>query len=516
MKSLARLLVMGVALLAVALLVARAEAQDWSQWRGDHRDATAAAFSAPAAWPTELTKKWEVAIGDGVATPSLVGDRLYVFSRQEGNEIAQCLDAATGKEIWKDSYASEGTTGGAAGFQGPRSSPTVADGKVVTLGVRGILSCLDAATGKVLWRKDDFAGEWPMFYTSSSPIVVDGLCIAELGGDDSKGAIVAYDLKTGDEKWRAADLSPSYGSPMLMEVDGTKVVIAPTANNLVGIDAADGKLVWKILYTQDRNTSATPIVDGQTLLLAGPGSGMSAIALTREGGELKEEQLWTNTDNSMRFSTPVLKNGVIFGLSNNSTLFSIKTDTHETAWSAPLGGATPPAGGPMGPGRRGGTIPRVPGGFGTPGGPTGPGGEARPNDRADGAPRRDAAVRLVAVTDGLLAQATETPAAEGQGTEGAAKPQAAEERPRGDRNRQGGGRRGRGGRGGYGSIVAAGSVLLVLTPASELVVFEPSAAEFKELARYKVAATPTYAYPIASGKRIFTKDQDNVTLWTVE
>jgi outer membrane protein assembly factor BamB len=512
MKSLAKGLVLGVALLAVALQVAaRADAQDWSQWRGDNRDAKAAAFSAPAAWPTELTKKWEVAIGDGVATPSLVGDRLYTFSRQDGNEIARCLDAATGKEIWKDAYASEGTTGGAGGFQGPRSSPTVVDGKVVTFGVRGILSCLDAATGKVLWRKDDFAGEWPMFYTSSSPIVVDGLCIAELGGDDNQGAIVAYDLATGAEKWRAADLSPSYGSPMLMEVDGTKVIIAPTADNLVGIDAADGKLVWKILYTQDRNTSATPIVDGQTLILAGPGSGMSAIALTRDGEELKEEQLWTNTDNSMRFSTPVLKNGVIFGLSNNSTLFSIKTDTHKTAWSTPLGGATPPGGGPLGPGGGRDRGNR-------------PGDDARPDDRADAAPRRDARVQLVAATEGQLAQATEGPGTEGQGTEGqggdgAAKPQAAEGRPRGDRDRPGGGRRGRGGRGGrggYGSVVDAGSVLLVLTPASELVVFEPSTSEFKELARYKVAATPTYAYPVASGKRIFTKDQDNVTLWTVE
>ena len=75
---------------------------------------------------------------------------------------------------------------------------------------------------------------------------------------------------------------------------------------------------------------------------------------------------------------------------------------------------------------------------------------------------------------------------------------------------------GRGGGGGYGSIVDAGSVLMVTTPASELVVYEPSATEFKELARYKVAATPMYAYPVASGKRIFTKDQDNVVLWTVE
>jgi outer membrane protein assembly factor BamB len=464
--------VVGVA----ALVAGRAGGQNWSQWRGDNRDGKASEFRAPATWPKQLTKKWEVSIGDGVATPSLVGDRLYVFSRQEGNEIARCLDAAAGEEIWQESYASEGTTGGAGRFQGPRSSPTVVDGKVVTLGVRGILSCLDAATGKVLWRKNDFPGQWPRFFTASSPTVVDGLCIAQLGGDDGNGAIVAYDLATGEEQWRAPDLSPSYASPMCVDVDGTKVIIAATENDLVGVDAADGRQLWKIQFTQGRYNAATPIVDGQTLVLAGPGSGMSAITLTKDGSELAEEQLWTNTDNSVQFSSPVLKGGLVFGLSNNNTLFCINAETHATAWSAPLGGAEPPppAFGPFGPG---------------------PGRQDRP--RGDGPP-----------ADGRLAQST---------PDGQLSPEQGEQRDerRGWRGFGGRGRGGRG-RGGYGSIVDAGSVLLALTPASELVVYEPSATEFKELARYKLSDTPTYAYPVASGKRIFAKDQDAVALWVVE
>ncbi len=128
---------------------------------------------------------------------------------------------------------------------------------------------------------------------------------------------------------------------------------------------------------------------------------------------------------------------------------------------------------------------------------------------------------------GLLAQATEQPAAAGQGGT-SAQPQGDDQRRggqmRGDGQRRGaggpGGRRrgggGGGGGGGYGSIVDAGSVLVALTPAMELVVFEPSATEFKELARYKVAESATYAYPVLSGKRIFTKDEDHVALWTVE
>src|SRR5205823_2411392 len=126
--------------------------------------------------------------GDGVATPALVGDKLFVFARQGGNEVIRCLDAATGKEEWQDKYEAKPATGPAGGFPGPRSSPTVVDGKVVTLGVSSALSCYEVASGKKLWRKDDFAGKLPMFFTSSSPIIVDGLCIAQLGGENG-GAI---------------------------------------------------------------------------------------------------------------------------------------------------------------------------------------------------------------------------------------------------------------------------------------------------------------------------------------
>ena len=161
-------------------------AQDWPQWRGPNRDAKAAEFNAPKTWPKELTQRWKVTVGGGDATPALVGDKLYVFTREGGDEVIRCLDAATGKELWQDKYEAQPATAPAGGpHAGPRSSPTVADGKVVTLGVRGTVSCLDAASGKKLWRKDDFQGFWPMFFTSSSPIVVDGLCIVQVGGKEN-------------------------------------------------------------------------------------------------------------------------------------------------------------------------------------------------------------------------------------------------------------------------------------------------------------------------------------------
>ena len=147
---------------------------------GPNRDAKAVGFKAPDAWPKELTQKWKITVGDGVATPALVGDRLYVFTRQDANEIIRCLDAATGNEIWSDKYEAKSADGFARDFPGPRASPTMSDGKLITLGVRGTLSCYDAASGKKLWRKDDL-NAWPQFYTSSSPMILDGLCIAQLG-----------------------------------------------------------------------------------------------------------------------------------------------------------------------------------------------------------------------------------------------------------------------------------------------------------------------------------------------
>src|SRR5204863_1982407 len=98
-------------------------AQDWPQWRGSNREARATAFTAPASWPKQLTQKWKITVGEGDATPALVDGRLYVFARQEGNEITRCLDTADGKEIWQEKYEVLGATGPASGHSGPRSSP---------------------------------------------------------------------------------------------------------------------------------------------------------------------------------------------------------------------------------------------------------------------------------------------------------------------------------------------------------------------------------------------------------
>ena len=109
----------GMMVSCVVLLGAMRLRQDWPQWRGPNRDAKATGFEAPKTWPKELTQKWKVKVGDGVATPALVGDKVYVFSREGEDEIIRCLDAEAGKELWQNKYPAQGATGPAVAFPGP-------------------------------------------------------------------------------------------------------------------------------------------------------------------------------------------------------------------------------------------------------------------------------------------------------------------------------------------------------------------------------------------------------------
>ena len=312
-----------------------ATAQDWNQWRGANRDGKVAGFTAPDPWPTELTQKWKVTVGAGDATPALVGDRLYVFARQGDDEVVLCLNAADGKEVWRNAYAAE-AVGGPSSRQhaGPRSSPAVAEGKVVTLGVGGVLSCLNVADGKLLWRKDEFPKRWPQFYTASSPMIVDGMVIAQLGGKGT-GGLMAFDAASGDVKWKWGGEAPEYASPVLMTVDGTKQVVTLTEKSVVSVALADGKLLWQVAFAPGRRAynAATPIVDGQTVIVTGKGRGTRAFKVEKQGDGFAVKDSWSNDALAVQFNTPVLKDGKLYGLSDGGNLFCIDASTGKTVWT---------------------------------------------------------------------------------------------------------------------------------------------------------------------------------------
>lgn len=341
MRNANRMLVTLAVLLGVSGVgVSGVCAQDWPQWRGPNRDNKVVGFTPPQTWPKELTKKWSVTVGIGEASPLLVGDKLYVFGRQGGDEVALCLDAASGKEVWRDKYPAAAITNAASRYPGPRSTPAVGEGKVCTLGVHGVVSCLDAADGKVLWRKQT---KPPDYYTSTSPIIVEGKCV--VFGD----GLTAYDLATGEVKWQRPAGTP-YGSPVLMTAGGVKQVVTPAAGGLlVGVGLADGKLLWqmKVGGPEYQSSFSTPIVDGQTVIYSVPGgggkfgkgkgkgggaSGTVALRIDGKGDKFTVTEVWKNPLSAAGYHTPLLKDGLLFGVTGARNVFCLDAKTGEERW----------------------------------------------------------------------------------------------------------------------------------------------------------------------------------------
>jgi outer membrane protein assembly factor BamB len=308
-------------------------AQDWPQWRGPHRDNRVTGFSAPATWPKALTEKWKVSVGIGESSPVMVGERLYVFGRQDGNEVTRCLDAASGKEIWVDKYPAAEITGPARGYPGPRSTPAVGEGKVCTLGVHGVVSCLDAATGKLVWRKE--TGSKPQFYTSTSPLIVDGKCIVFVG------ALTAFDLKDGEARWKWTGATAPYGSPVLATIEGTRQVVTPASGVLAGISLADGKGLWQVEIGAGfdyQSNYSTPLIDGAMVYYSAAAKAKTAASMFALKIEKKEDRwnaalVWKNSKAAHGYHAPLLKDGRIYGVSlAGRNFFCLDAKTGNELW----------------------------------------------------------------------------------------------------------------------------------------------------------------------------------------
>jgi outer membrane protein assembly factor BamB len=320
------------------------QAQDWSQWRGPNRDGVIP-FSEPKSWPEKLTTKWKVPVGEGYASPLFVGGHILEFARQGDDEVAMSVDPANGKILWRESYPAPFTPVDSAARhgKGPKSTPLIYEGRLYTFGISGILSSFDVATGKVEWRKDyskNFKGTWPMFGTSMSPVAADGVVVVLIGTNDD-GAIAAYDAKSGAEKWIWKGDGPAYGSPMIVDIAGVRQVVTLTQKFAVGLSLKSGDLLWRIDFPGRSGMNIpTPLPFGQRLILAGD-PGTMLLQVNQSNNTWTAEKAWQISELTMRFSSPVKKDNLIFGFSNRTSgiFFCVDADSGKTLWtSAPRQG----------------------------------------------------------------------------------------------------------------------------------------------------------------------------------
>ncbi|MEM6673494.1 MAG: PQQ-binding-like beta-propeller repeat protein [Planctomycetota bacterium] len=320
-------------LLSAALLVflpsTQSSAADWPQYNGP--DSRRAVAVEPQ---TSLVSKggpeviWRARLEAGFSSFVVSGGRAYTIDRRRvggtASEACVAFDAATGKEIWQTGLSSGEYDGGGdagasdnRGGDGPRSTPSVADGRIHVYDAEMMLHAIDAKTGKTVWRVDVQArhGGRPIrWQNASSPLVDDGRVYVAGGGAGM--SLLAFDADSGDLVWAVGDERMTHATPVTAEIDGERQVIFYVQSGLVAVDPKTGAERWRIGFPYRTSSAASPVVHGDVVYVsAGYGVGGAAIQVRREGDSFTPEFLWHQRNRLMNhWSTPVAKDGHLYGM----------------------------------------------------------------------------------------------------------------------------------------------------------------------------------------------------------
>lgn len=317
--------------------------QDWPDWRGVNRDAVWETFGVVEKFDSEeIALKWSVDVGPGYSGPSVAGGRVYLTDRPEGpsqSERVLCFDEQTGRRLWEHSY--ECVYDGVGYPAGPRASVVVHEGKAYSLGTMGHLFCLDAATGRVIWKRDlntEYEIDMPIWGIASTPLMVDEKIIVHVSGSNN-ACVVAFHKDTGREIWRSLDDRAGYSAPILIGKNGVPVVVNWTEHSLSGLDPESGEVYWRIPWNTGMGMSiATPVLYEDHIFVSAFYSGS---LLVRLGEDYKSaEKVWLRAGENERntdalhcvMNTPVIIDDFIYGVDSYGELRCLELSTGDRVW----------------------------------------------------------------------------------------------------------------------------------------------------------------------------------------
>lgn len=335
--------------LTIAVLVQPSTAEDWPKWRGPRGDGTWNAPRLPERWPANPLKVvWRQPVGGGYAGVSVAEGRVYTLDlespiqpkpakaddgKPDGVERVLCFDAVTGKLIWSHKYPVK--YGELEGYSnGPRSCPTIHDGKVYTLGAVGHLYCFDARTGRILWHHDTvkaFQASKPTWGFAASPVVEGDLLIVHLGAADN-GCVMAFDRNTGKERWRSLTDPAGYCTPALFQTPMGRLLVQWTPKHIHGLDPTTGKPLWKVPYEVTYGVSiASPIYADGIVLVTGYWEGSRAIRLGPQPGD--QELIWSEKRQlNGLMAQPLVREGHAYLIDKNFGLSCIELKSGKKLW----------------------------------------------------------------------------------------------------------------------------------------------------------------------------------------
>ena len=328
----------------VVVAAVEARAEDWTQFLGTHRNGVSSEKSLISEWPAGGPSiAWRTPLGVSMSSVVVSGGQAFTLFQDESDLYVVALNAADGKELWRTKFAAayENAMG-----NGPRATPTVADGKLFVFTGEGILAAFNLKDGKELWKVNvpsTLKGEASEYGMSCSPLVVRNMVIVHTGSSDA--AVAAFDTKTGKTLWKSATGKAGYSSPVLMSIVGKEQVVTLTADGAFGLEAADGQVLWKFPFPTEYDcNTACPVQLGESevLISAGENHGAAVLQIAKTGESFSAEEVWSSygKDSQLRaeWQTPVIHDGYLYGLDNSGSagpitnLVCIRLKDHETVW----------------------------------------------------------------------------------------------------------------------------------------------------------------------------------------
>ena len=321
-------------------------AEDWPQWRGTNRDGVWHESGIIDAFPkSSLDIVWRAKIASGYCGPTVADGRVFVSDRVvKPNQVERvhCFEAKMGKPLW--TYTYDCTYSGVQYDAGPRASITIDSGRAFSLGSMGHFFAFEAESGNVLWQHDlnvKYKIRMPVWGISGAPLVERNLVIVQIGGEGD-ACIVAFDVKTGKEAWRSLRDGPSYVAPIAIDQAGKRVVVVYTADNVVGLDPTNGRVLWRYPFPAKQMPIgiATPVFHRDMLFLSNFFDGSLLLKLRQD--TLAVEKIWQRAGPSEKqtdalhsiISTPYLRGDHIYGIDSYGELRCLELMTGDRVWES--------------------------------------------------------------------------------------------------------------------------------------------------------------------------------------
>ena len=309
---------------------------DCLEYRGPQRDGVVSGVALAADWNEHPPKQlWHKLVGPGWSGLIVVDGHVVTQEQRGDEEVVACYDAATGKELWalEDAVRFEEDLSGV----GPRGTPTFADGRIYALGAKGMLNCIAAETGTIVWANDitKDAGlepaELPVWGYSISPLVVDGLVVVFAGGSHDK-SILAYRASDGQLAWSCAGGKQTYSSPQVLTLHGQKQIVMHDNGAIRGINIADGAQLWEFPNgTEMSFPMLQPHITEAGDLVVALEPGVVLLEVTRDGEKWSVAPRWRSNALRPEFNDFVIHEGCLYGL-NDGVLCCLDLETGKKLW----------------------------------------------------------------------------------------------------------------------------------------------------------------------------------------